>query len=137
MSAGPIPRVLIVDDMPLVRQVLGRLLALSGMVVSLAADGCEALTEARATLPDVIVSDLEMPRMDGVALCRALRADEATRRVPIVVVTAGGGTQIRAALDAGCDAVLAKPCSRDLLIATIRDLLQRSAEARAAAAPIG
>jgi CheY-like chemotaxis protein len=137
MSADPIPRVLVVDDMPLVRQVFGRFLTLSGMAVSFASDGYEGLEAARMTQPDLIVSDLEMPRMDGVAFCVVLRADEATRRVPIVVVTGSGGAAARAALDAGCDAVLPKPCSRDLLIATIRDLLERAAEARATAAPIG
>jgi CheY-like chemotaxis protein len=136
MSADPIPRVLVVDDMPLVREVFGRVLTLSGMAVSFATDGHEGLTAARAMVPDLIVSDLEMPRMDGVAFCVALRADETTRRVPIVVVTGSGGVQARAALDAGCDAVLPKPCARDLLIATIRDLLRRAEETRAAAAPI-
>ena len=74
--------------------------------------------------------------MDGVALCAALRAEDATRRVPIVGVTAGGNPGALAAFAAGCDAVLPKPCSRALLIATIRDLLGRGAEnaARAAAA---
>jgi CheY-like chemotaxis protein len=133
MSADPIPRVLVVDDMLLVRQVFGRFLTLSGMAVSFAADGHDGLTAARTSLPDVIVSDLEMPRMDGIAFCAAIRADERTRHVPIVVVTASGGVQVRAALDAGCDAVLPKPCSRELLVATIRDLLARAA-ARAAAA---
>jgi len=134
MSADPIPRVLVVDDMPLVRQVFGRFLSLAGMAVSFAVDGHDGLAAARASRPDLIVSDLEMPRMDGVAFCAALRADETTRQVPIVVVTASGGAQARAALDAGCDAVLPKPCSRELLVATIRDLLARSAQARAEAA---
>ena len=134
MSADPIPRGLVVDDMPLVRQVFGRFLTMSGMTVSFAVDGHDGLTAARTSLPDLIVSDLEMPRMDGVAFCAAIRADETTRQVPIVVVTASGGAQARAALDAGCDAVLPKPCSRELLVATIRDLLARSAQARAEAA---
>jgi two-component system response regulator MprA len=133
MAAAPIPRVLIVDDEPLVRQVFGRFLALSGMEASFAADGVEGLDLARTSRPDAIVSDLEMPRMDGIALCRALRADAATRRVPIVVVTASG-EQVRAALDAGCDAVLPKPCSRALLIATLSECLGRVPKARASMA---
>ncbi len=134
MSADPKPRVLVVDDAPLVREIFGSFLTHSGMAVSFAADGLEGLKEARAAKPDVIVSDLDMPRMDGVAFCAALRADDATRRVPIVVVTAGGGEYARAALDAGCDAVLPKPCSRELLIATIRDLLAQPEKARAVGA---
>jgi CheY-like chemotaxis protein len=135
MSADPKPRVLVVDDAPLVRELFGRFLTHSGMAVSYAEDGFEGLTQARTTRPDVIVSDLDMPRMDGVALCEALRADDATRRVPIVVVTGAGGEYARAALDAGCDAVLPKPCSHELLIATIRDLLARGERAHASGAP--
>jgi CheY-like chemotaxis protein len=135
MSADSKPRVLIVDDEPLLRELFGGFLSFSGMEVSFAADGIEGLMEARTAPPDVIVSDLDMPRMDGVALCEALRADDATRRVPIVVVTGAGGDYARAALDAGCDAVLPKPCSHELLIATIRDLLARAGEARPTGAP--
>jgi CheY-like chemotaxis protein len=136
MTTDPIPRVLVVDDVPLVREVFGRFLTIAGMAVSFASDGHEGLEAARRMPPDIIVSDLEMPRMNGVAFCAALRADEATRLVPIVVVTGSGGAEARAALDAGCDAVLPKPCSRELLIATIRDLLARADRARAATAPI-
>jgi len=132
MSTGIIPRVLVIDDVLLVRDLFGRFLAQAGMEPSFAGDGIEGLTSARLLLPDAIVADIEMPRMDGIALCAALRADERTRDVPIVVVTGAGGDQARAALDAGCDAVLAKPCPRSLLIATIRTLLDRSAARRAA-----
>ena len=131
MNALPSPRVLVVDDVPQVRQLFGRFLAMSGMQPSFAADGVEGLAAARAAIPDLVLCDLEMPRLDGVALCRALRADAATRRVPILAVTGGGGPPSLAALAAGCDAVLPKPCSRELLIATIRDLLDRTSAARA------
>ena len=133
MPSPGTPRVLVVDDMPQVRQVFGRFLTLSGMEPSFAADGVEGLAAARASRPDLVISDLEMPRMDGVALCVALRADAATRHVPIVAVTASGGPTAQAALAAGCDVVLPKPCSRALLIATIRDLLAVVAERRDAA----
>jgi CheY-like chemotaxis protein len=66
-----------------------------------------------------------MPIMDGLALCRQLRADAATRDVAVVVVTGDATDQARAAIEAGCDAVLGKPCSRTLLLATIRLLLER------------
>jgi CheY-like chemotaxis protein len=123
--AAPLPRVLVVDDVALVRQVFGRFIALSGMEPSFAVDGLDGLQRARASRPDAIVCDLDMPKMDGIELCRALRTDAVTPRVPIVVVTGSGGEQVRAALDAGCDAVLPKPCSRALLIATIRECLDR------------
>ena len=117
-----------------VRQLFGRFLTMAGMEPSFAADGVEGLMAARASRPDLVLCDLEMPRMDGIALCAALRADAATRRVPIVAVTGSGEEAARAAMAAGCDAVLPKPCSRALLMATIRDLLARTEVTRAAVA---
>jgi CheY-like chemotaxis protein len=137
MSTAPIPRVLVVDDVPQVRQLFGRFLTLAGMEPSFAADGDEGLTAALASRPDLVLCDLEMPRMDGIALCAALRADAATRRLPIVAVTGSGDQACRAALAAGCDAVLPKPCSPALLLATIRDLLDRTDAPRAAFARTG
>jgi CheY-like chemotaxis protein len=134
MNASRTPRVLVVDDVPLVRQMYGRFLASSGMEPTFAADGLEGLAAARGSRPDLVLCDLEMPRMDGISLCVALRADAATRRVPIVAVTGSGGPAAQAAIAAGCDVVLPKPCPRALLMATIRDLLDRTAAARAAAA---
>ena len=118
-------RILVVDDVPDVRQVHSTFLYGSGMEVSTAENGIIALDAARHALPDVVVTDLEMPVMDGLDLCRHLRADAATRDVVVVVVTGGAPDQAQAALDAGCDAVLGKPCSQTLLLATIRQLLER------------
>ena len=134
MNTPPVPRVLFVDDVLQVRQVFGRFLTMAGMEPSFAADGVDGLAEARVSPPDLVLCDLEMPRMDGVALCAALRADAATRRVPIVAVTGSGGDAALAAIAAGCDAVLPKPCSRALLIATVRDLLGSVEKARAVGA---
>ncbi len=134
MPAARAPQVLVVDDVLQVRQLFGRFLRLGGMEPSFAADGLEGLAAARGSRPDLVLCDLEMPRMDGVSLCVALRADAATRRVPIVAVTGSGGPMAQAAIAAGCDVVLPKPCSRALLMATIRDLLDRTAAPRAAAA---
>lgn len=134
MDLSRSPRVLVVDDMPQVRQAFGRFLTVEGMEPSFAADGVEALTAARAARPDLVVCDLEMPRMNGIDLCAALRADAETRGVPIVAVTESGGDVALAALAAGCDAVLPKPCPGPLLLATIRDLLASAERARAVAA---
>ena len=97
----------------------------SGMEVLTAENGTMALDAARRAVPDVIVTDVDMPIMDGLDLCRQLRADAATRDVVVVVVTGDATDQAQAALDAGCDAVLGKPCSRTLLLATIKMLLDR------------
>ena len=126
MAPTSIPRVLVVDDALQVRQLFGRFLTLAGMEPTFAADGLEGLISIRAFRPDLVLCDLEMPRMSGIALCAALRSDVATLRLPIVVVTASGGPAAAAALAAGCDAVLPKPVSRALLLATVRDLLART-----------
>jgi CheY-like chemotaxis protein len=117
--------VLVVDDAAHVRELFGRVLQNEGMDVALAADGARGLALARARIPDLVVADLKMPHLDGVQLCRALRSDPATEHVPIVIVTGQGGAQARAAIEAGCDAVLEKPCSSALLVATINILLAR------------
>ena len=118
-------KILIVDDAPDVRLIHARFLHDSGMEVLTAENGDMALDAARRAVPDVIVTDVDMPVMDGLDLCRQLRADAATRDVVLVVVTGDATDQAQAALDAGCDAVLGKPCSRTLLLATIRHLLER------------
>jgi len=97
------------------------------MEVFTAENGAQALNAVGYTAPDVVVTDVDMPVMDGLDLCRELRANAKTRDVVVVVVTGSLPDQAEAALDAGCDAVLGKPCSRRLLLATIRELLDRRA----------
>jgi len=122
------PRILIVDDASDVRQLHAHFLHGTGMEVSTAENGTMALDTVRRSVPDVIVTDITMPIMDGFDLCRRLRADAITRDVVVVVVTGDPSEHGDAALDAGCDAVLGKPCSRTLLLATIRLLLDRRAQ---------
>jgi len=97
----------------------------SGMEVSTAENGSMALDVVRRGAPDVIVTDLKMPVMDGLDLCRQIRADAATRDIVVVAVTGDAPTDMQSALDAGCDVVLEKPISRTVLLATIRVLLER------------
>jgi CheY-like chemotaxis protein len=124
-SSGHAPRILVVDDAREVREIHARFLDRAGMEVLTAENGTVALDAARRAVPDVIVTDVNMPVMSGLDLCRRLRADAATRHVAVVVVTGDPSDQARAAIEAGCDAVLGKPCSRTLLLATIRLLLER------------
>jgi two-component system cell cycle response regulator DivK len=123
MDSARAPHVLVVDDAPQVRDLFGRFLTMSGMAVTFAEDGLVAVAQARQNAPDLVVCDLEMPNMDGLAMSRALREDPVTRNIPILVVSGSASQQSRAAFDAGCDAVLTKPCSRELLVETIRGLL--------------
>ena len=117
------PSVLVVDDRTETREVHTRFFVGSGMEVFTADNGASALDAARRVVPDVVVTDVDMPVMDGLDLCRQLRSDAATRSVVVVIVTGDALEQIDAARDAGCDAILPKPCSRTLLLATIRRLL--------------
>ena len=120
-------RVLVVDDVSQVRQIFRRVLDQSGIEVFEADNGASALLAVQMEHPDVVVSDIEMPVMDGLELCRQLRADAATERVIVVIVSGDASSQARAAVDAGCDAVLGKPCSPQLLLATIRRLTTTAA----------
>lgn len=117
----PPARVLVVDDVREVREVYERALMRRGMVVVTAENGRRALDLIRREPPSVIVTDVDMPEMDGLELCREIRRDAALRAIPIVVVTGGG--EHDSAVEAGCHAVLEKPCSWELLLDTIQRVL--------------
>ena len=113
--------VLVVDDDVEMRRYLRRCLAeLETVVVHEAADGLEALERARAGGLDLIVSDVAMPRLDGVGLCRALHADAALRTIPVLLITAESAS---ADLPGGAAGVLAKPFDAVRLRATVDRLL--------------
>ncbi|MDI3417860.1 response regulator transcription factor [Streptomyces luteolus] len=121
-------RILIVDDEPAVREALQRSLAFEGYGTDVAADGLEAVEKAAATQPDLIVLDIQMPRMDGLTAARRLRATGST--TPILMLTARDTVGDRVTgLDAGADDYLVKPFELDELFARIRALLRRSSYA--------
>ena len=114
-------KVLVVDDDRAIRESLARALELDGYEVSLAPDGAAALATIRAERPDVAIVDLMMPNIDGLTVCRVLRAER--DRLPILMLTARTETTDRVAgLDAGADDYLAKPFELPELLARLRAL---------------
>ncbi len=116
-------RVLVVEDDTDIADVLRRSLRNEGYEVRTSADGVEALDVAAGFIPDLVVLDLGLPRLDGVEVCKQLRADG---DVPILMLTARAETEDRVAgLDSGADDYLVKPFERQELLARIRALLRR------------
>ncbi|WP_033324377.1 response regulator transcription factor [Streptomyces yerevanensis] len=123
-----IQRILIVDDEPAVREALQRSLAFEGYDTEVAVDGADALEKATAYQPDLVVLDIQMPRMDGLTAARRMRGAGTT--TPILMLTARDTVGDRVTgLDAGADDYLVKPFELDELFARIRALLRRSSYA--------
>ena len=118
-------RILIVDDVPANVRLLEAKLAAEFYESASAKDGFEALTKAREWQPDLILLDVMMPRMDGFECCRQLKADPATRDIPVVMVTALGEPSERlVGLEAGADDFLTKPPEHETLLARVRSLVR-------------
>jgi CheY-like chemotaxis protein len=125
--------VLVVDDSATIRHRTGRLLERHGYRVTYAIDGMEALLRVASEMPDAVVTDIEMPRMDGLSLVRRLRAEPRTATLPIVMVSSAEARFRDEALGTGVDALLAKPYAADALLAPLARL-QGAQQARAATA---
>jgi DNA-binding response OmpR family regulator len=122
-SVRPV-RVLVVEDDEEIAHVLQRSLRLEGYDVKLADDGVRALEEAHAFLPDIVVLDLGLPRLDGLDVAKRLREDGDD--VPILILTARDALESRVeGLDVGADDYLVKPFERQELLARLRALLRR------------
>ncbi|MER6398949.1 SpoIIE family protein phosphatase [Kitasatospora sp. NPDC001603] len=120
-SAQPRARVLIADDNADMREYLSRLLTGPGYLVRAVADGLAALEAVRAETPDLVVSDVMMPGLDGVRLVAALRADPRTAAVPVILLSARAGQEASIeGLDAGADDYLVKPFAAAELLARVR-----------------
>ncbi len=122
MQAPPqIPMVLVVDDSITVRRVTQRLLAREGYRVTMAADGLQALERLADELPTVVLSDIEMPRMDGFDLARNIRADARLKHLPIIMITSRIAEKHREhAMELGVNNYLGKPYSEEELLSLVR-----------------
>jgi DNA-binding response OmpR family regulator len=128
-------RVLVVEDDAEIADVLRRSLRQEGYEVKTSADGVDALDVASGFVPDLVVLDLGLPRLDGIEVCRRLRAEG---DVPILMLTARAETEDRVGgLDSGADDYLVKPFERQELLARIRALLRRRPPRGSASLAIG
>lgn len=119
-------KVMVVDDSLTVRKITGRLLEREGYQVLAAKDGVEALEQLAETVPDVMLVDIEMPRMDGFDLTRNVRADPRLKSVPIIVITSRTAEKHRAyAKQVGANAFLGKPYQEDELLGHIASFVGR------------
>ena len=120
------PKVLVVDDDPVILKLLQVNFEMEGFEVLTAGDGAEGLRAAQEGRPDIIVTDLMMPVMDGLALLAALRAEDATRTTPVIVLSAKAqASDRRDGLEAGADDYVTKPFEPVDLVERVIALLER------------
>jgi len=120
----PMPKILLVEDQEMNRDMLSRRLRKRGYEVVIAVDGAEGVEKASSESPDLILMDMSLPVMDGWEATRILKADEQTRAIPVVALTAHAmSTDRDKALEAGCDAFETKPIDLPRLLETMEKLL--------------
>lgn len=122
---SPSARILVVDDEPSIRDMLRDILTQVGYTVITASDGREALPVILRDKPDLILSDIRMPKLDGLTLCKALRGQAETKSIPIILLTNYNTSEhMEAAMAAGADDFLPKPLSLDEVKIRVRSLLK-------------
>jgi two-component system, OmpR family, alkaline phosphatase synthesis response regulator PhoP len=125
---APPTKILIVEDDSDIAALIAHYLEKSGFAAETVADGGRALARARESAADLVILDLMLPGLNGLEVCRALRADDKTAALPIIMLTARGEESERIlGLDVGADDYVVKPFSPNELMARVRALLRRAA----------
>ena len=118
------PLVLVVEDYQDAREMYAAYLQFSGFEVAEAGNGIEAIDKTHELMPDIVLMDLALPRMDGWEATKRLKSDPRTRHIPIVALTGHAlAGHAEGAREAGCDAFVTKPCLPDALVTEIKRLL--------------
>jgi CheY-like chemotaxis protein len=119
-------RILIAEDEPDIRELVAFTLRFAGHEVTTTANGEEALHQASQLIPDIIIMDVRMPRMTGYDACRAMKADNTLKDIPVVFLSAKGqDSEIQTGLDAGAEEYLLKPFAPDQLAERVKTILAK------------
>ncbi|OGS01473.1 MAG: hypothetical protein A3G41_09130 [Elusimicrobia bacterium RIFCSPLOWO2_12_FULL_59_9] len=120
-------KILLIDDSQSLREAIKKYLIQNGFSVVAAADGSDGLMLAKESAPDLVVSDAEMPGLDGHTLCRILKKDQTTRHLPVIIISGAliEEGDVVAGLDGGADDYVLKPFPMKVLLARIRAVLRR------------
>ncbi len=114
-------KVLVVEDDKDSRDFLATFLKISGYVVSTANDGLEALKKVESDCPDMIISDISMPNLDGIEMVKILRESPEFKAVPVLMLSAYGSGNLINAINAGANQAMRKPVNPDSLLKNVRD----------------
>src|SRR6185369_11142050 len=118
-------KILVIEDNRDSRDILAKLLRMSGYDVISANDGEAGLAEALKQEPDLIITDIHMPNMNGIEFVQRVRKDQALDKTPVLVVTAFGAHVAREAINAGADAAAEKPFDFDRFLLTVENLIAK------------
>lgn len=129
-------KVLLVDDDPLFLRYLTRLFPRKEYEVVTVSSGKEALEQARRLRPDLVILDLDMSDLDGIKTCKLLKAEEATRQIAVIILTAMESLELnQMAFDAGAQAMVLKSMNRERLLNIVEVVIQSKSVADSAAVP--
>jgi CheY-like chemotaxis protein len=124
-----VARILVVDDEPDIVRVVVKIMEARGHTVATAKDGVEAIDRVKADPPDVVILDLNLPKIDGYEVCKRIKGDPATQHVPVVMMTAAyvSVEDAQTGSQAGADEYVVKPFLREVLVHNVERLLKPAA----------